>query len=104
MTGLVSCCGNAAKRGGLAAEDVTALDELAVKLICLDSGFAAPLRETGRVLGERIATEQAYGLLTRLRQLAGWGLLKPLEVPAGCAAGSREVGRVSRAVPQIEAI
>lgn len=60
----VSCNGNAAMLGGVAASDFAALDELAVKLICLDSGFAAPLREAGRVLGERVAAEQAQGLST----------------------------------------
>jgi hypothetical protein len=52
-----SCC-NASWLGGIAASDFAALDQLAVKLICVDNGFAAPLREMGRVLGERIAMEQ----------------------------------------------
>ena len=60
----VSCCGNVAWLGGFAAPDFAALDELAVKLICLDSGFAAPLRQMGRVLGERIAREQGESALT----------------------------------------
>lgn len=54
----------AAWLGGVAVPDFAALDKLAVKLICLDSGFAAPLRQMGRVLGERIAREQADGRLT----------------------------------------
>ena len=58
------CCDNARLWGGVAASDFVALDELAVKLICLDSGFAAPLRQVGRTLGERLAVEQNHGLLT----------------------------------------
>ena len=49
--------------GGVAVADVAALDQLAVKLICLDRGFAAPLRQVGYVLGERIGRGQAEGRL-----------------------------------------
>ena len=54
----VSCCGNVSWLGGIAAGDFAVLDRLAVKLIGLDSAFAAPLREMGRVVGERIAMAQ----------------------------------------------
>lgn len=47
--------------GGLAARDFHELDRLAVKLICLDSGFATPLRAMGHVIGERIAMENGEG-------------------------------------------
>lgn len=62
--GAVSDDSDAALLGGVAVPDFAALDELAVKLICLDSGFASPLRQMGCVLGERIAREQAEGRLT----------------------------------------
>jgi predicted hydrocarbon binding protein len=52
-----SCC-SPSLLGGIAASDFAALDRLAVKFICLDGNFAAPLREMGRVIGERIAREQ----------------------------------------------
>ena len=55
----VSCCRGVASLGGVSAEEFSALDKLAVKLICLDSGFAAPLREIGERIGHRIAAEQA---------------------------------------------
>ena len=55
----VSCCKGISSLGGVASEDFSALDKLALKLICLDSGFAAPLREIGGRIGQRIATEQA---------------------------------------------
>ena len=55
----VSCCSGAAALGGLPTEEFSALDKLAVKLICLDSAFAAPLRKIGERIGQRIATEQA---------------------------------------------
>lgn len=44
--------------GGVPAGDFGALDQLAVRLICLDDSFDAPLREMGRVIGERIAKER----------------------------------------------
>lgn len=55
---VVPCGSNAVWLGGVTASDFAALDELAVKLICLDSRFVAPLRQMGRTLGERIASEQ----------------------------------------------
>lgn len=55
----VSCCRSVASLGGVASEDFSTLDKLAVTLICLDSGFAGPLREIGERIGQRIATEQA---------------------------------------------
>lgn len=45
--------------GGLQATDFASLDALAIRLICLDSRFAAPLRQMGRVYGERIAADRA---------------------------------------------
>lgn len=55
----VSCCSSGVTAvGGLAASEFGALDQLAVKLICLDSRFAASLREMGRLLGSRIAEER----------------------------------------------
>ena len=55
----ISCCNSSRVLvGGLAANDFGTLDKLAVKLICLDSRFDAPLRDIGRVLGYRISKEQ----------------------------------------------
>ena len=55
----VSCCGSkAASVGGLEASDFGALDQLAVKLICLDRQLESPLREMGRLIGYRIAQER----------------------------------------------
>jgi SAM-dependent methyltransferase len=54
----ISSCSSRSWLGGIAAGDFAALDRLAVKLIGLDSGFAAPLREIGRIIGERIAVER----------------------------------------------
>lgn len=54
----VSSCTSVPWLGGIAASDFAALDRLAVKLICLDRAFAAPLRAMGRIVGERIAIEQ----------------------------------------------
>lgn len=54
----VGCHSEAASVGGVAAADFAALDELAVKLISLDGGFATPLRQMGRTLGKRIAAER----------------------------------------------
>ncbi len=54
----VSGCNNVSALGGVDGSDFAALDALAVKLICLDSGFTAPLRQMGRVIGERIAGER----------------------------------------------
>lgn len=51
-------CTSVSWLGGIAASDFAALDLLAVKLIGLDSAFAKPLREMGRVIGERIVMEQ----------------------------------------------
>lgn len=53
-----SCCRSAHSLAGLLAEEFSALDKLAVKLICLDPDFAAPLRQIGERLGQRIAVEQ----------------------------------------------
>jgi len=66
-----SCSSSAAWLGGVVAADFAALDGLAVKLICLDSGFAAPLRQMGLVLGERIACEQGVSLLPFEAALSG---------------------------------
>ena len=55
----ISCYRGVTSLGGLPSEDFSVLDKLAVKLICLDSAFAAPLREIGGRIGQRIATEQA---------------------------------------------
>lgn len=52
-----SCCRNAHSLGGLKAEDFSALDKVAVGLICLDSEFAEPLRRIGERMGRRIAAE-----------------------------------------------
>ncbi len=54
----------AAVFGGVAAADFAALDELALRLICLDSKFAAPLRQVGCIIGKRIAGEQGEQPLT----------------------------------------
>ncbi len=54
----------AAAIGGVAAADCAALDELAVKLICLDGGFAVPLRQVGCIVGKRIAGEQGVQPIT----------------------------------------
>jgi predicted hydrocarbon binding protein len=52
----ISCCNNnMASVGGLAAPEFSTLDQLAVKLICLDRRFEASLREMGRLIGTRIA-------------------------------------------------
>lgn len=45
--------------GGVPPSDFAALDAVAVKLISLDAAFGPPLREMGKVLGGRIAAEQA---------------------------------------------
>ena len=63
--------GDAALLGGVAVPDFAALDELAVKLICLDGGFAAPLRQMGRVLGERIGSQQGESPLGFEEALSG---------------------------------
>lgn len=62
---------NAAWLGGVPASDFAALDALAVKLICLDSRFVAPLREMGRTVGDRIASEQGECALTFEAALSG---------------------------------
>ena len=67
----VSCDSNKTSLGGVAVPDFAALDELAVKLICLDGGFAAPLRQIGRVLGERIASQQCESPSTFEAALSG---------------------------------
>ena len=54
----------AAVIGGVAAADFAALDALALRLICLDSRFATPLRQVGCVIGKRIAGEQGENPLT----------------------------------------
>lgn len=41
----------AASLGGVAAGDFAVLGTLAVKLVCRDRGFSAPVRQIGRVLG-----------------------------------------------------
>ena len=53
----LSGCSPQTSLGGLTAADFAALDVLAVKLHCLDSRFAAPLRQIAAVFGERMATE-----------------------------------------------
>lgn len=53
VCGPIACCASVPL--GVMADDFAALDELAVKLICLDRSFAAPLRQMGRIIGERIA-------------------------------------------------
>lgn len=60
----VSCCRGVASLGGISVEDFSALDKLAVKLICLDSAFAAPLRQIRAHIGQRIAAEQGEELLS----------------------------------------
>ena len=55
----VSCGGSVVSLGGVPGPDLAAFDALAVKLICLDSGFAAPLRQMGQTLGKRIASDIA---------------------------------------------
>lgn len=67
----VSCDSNVAWLGGIAAPDFAALDELAVKLICLDSGFAAPLQQISRTLGGRITSEQSESPLPFEAALSG---------------------------------
>ena len=60
--------------GGIEASDFAALDELAVKLICVDRRFAKPLLEVGRLFAYRIADEvllQIVGCVTAL----GWQVL-----------------------------
>ena len=52
-----SCCRSVPSLGGIKAEDFSALDRVAVELICLDPDFAAPLRKIGERIGQRIATE-----------------------------------------------
>src|SRR5215471_11916267 len=54
----VSCCTTASALGGVEGADFAALDALAVKLICLDDRFSAPLRQMGRILGERVAAQR----------------------------------------------
>lgn len=54
----VSCCASVPWLGGIAAADFGVLDQMAVKLVCLDSEFAGPFRQIGRVVGERVAAEQ----------------------------------------------
>ena len=52
----VSCCSSTlALVGGLEAREFGTLDQLAVKLICLDKRFEISLREMGRLIGHRIA-------------------------------------------------
>ena len=60
----VSCCNTVAVLGGVAGSDFAALDALAVKLICLDSAFTAPLWQMGRLLGERIASDREAPLVS----------------------------------------
>lgn len=43
--------------GGLERADFGALDALALKLTCLDSGFSEHMRAAGRVLGRRVALD-----------------------------------------------
>ena len=53
----LSGCSLQTSFGGLTAADFSALDVLAVKLHCLDSRFATPLRQIAVVFGNRMATE-----------------------------------------------
>ena len=53
-----SCSCHPVSLGGVEASDFATLDELAVKLICVDGRFSKPLREMGRLLGYRIASER----------------------------------------------
>ena len=65
VPGCGAICGDAAAViGGVAAADFGALDALALRLICLDSRFAAPLRQVGCIIGKRIAGEQGENPLT----------------------------------------
>lgn len=52
-----SCCRSVHSLGGLPAEDFSVLDKLAVRLICLDADLAAPVRQIGARIGQRIAAE-----------------------------------------------
>lgn len=52
-----SCCRSVHSLGGVLAEDFSVLDKLAVRLVCLDPDLAAPLRQIGERLGQRIAVE-----------------------------------------------
>ena len=60
----VSCCNAQTALGGLTSADFSALDVLAAKLHCLDSRFAAPLRQIAAVFGERMAREKGGRQLT----------------------------------------
>ena len=55
------CCGTSAAEpsiGGISRVDFFALDVLVLKLLCLDSRFADPVRQLGLGLGDRIAGQQ----------------------------------------------
>lgn len=60
----VSCRNAQTAHGGLALADFSALDVLAVKLHCVDSRFAGPLRQIATVLGERMANDKGRRQLT----------------------------------------
>lgn len=66
----VSCCNPQTALGGLPPADFSALDVLAVKLDCLDSRFAAPLRQIAGVFGERLAIERGSSQLTSKKALS----------------------------------
>lgn len=116
MTGPgMSCCSAAASLGGLNASDFSALDVLALKLACLDGGFAAPLRRIGSVFGERMASGQGARPLSSeaalARMLSACGLPSVLQSRfllleerkaqleiTGCAEACCKIPLVGRAV------
>lgn len=53
------CCGNEGQLAvGLTTHDFAELDRIALKLICSDWRFSAPVWQMGRLRGERIAIER----------------------------------------------
>lgn len=109
------CSCQRASLGGIEATDFAALDGLAVKLVCIDSSFAAPVRQMGRVLGRRIASErdqEAVSLEAALSTLvSACGLEGVIESRfiernaegarlqiAGCDAAGCAIPQVGRAV------
>ena len=83
-----SCCNSQTGHGGFTSADVSALDVLAVKLHCLDSGFAAPLRQIATVFGERMANAR---FLRRAANEARFQI-------AGCGEVYGPIPRVGRSV------
>lgn len=111
----VSCGSPATTLSGFEGAEFSALDVLALKLICLDTGFAAPVRQIGSVFGQRIALEQSTRPLSAdealSRMLSACGLPSVLESRflkreahevrlqiTGCADACCPVPNIGRAV------